>query len=98
MKSDVYFHGKAEVALGRRARAKLEIGEHRRLQPLKRLGIAARPIFTIFIPEAHGVLDDHAESWFLTFERPPDGRPEGMESVVDLGLGEDWLPPPRAPH
>ena len=98
MKSDVYFHGKAEVALGRRARGRLELGELRRLQPLQSLSIGDRPIFTIFIPEAHGVLDDHAESWFLTFEQPPIGRPEGMESVVDLGLGEDWLPPPRAPH
>jgi len=98
MRSDVYFRGKAEVAFGPWASAKVEIGEHPRLQPLKQLQIAEKPMFTVFIPEAHGVLDDHAESWFLAFERAPDKAPEGMESVIDLGLGEDWLPPPQAPH
>ena len=98
MKSDVYFRGRAEVALGRWAAAKLEIGEHPRLQPLKQLAIAERPVFTIFIPQAHGVLDDHAESWFLPFDHPPGIRPEGIESVVGLGVGEEWLPPPQAPH
>jgi hypothetical protein len=34
------------------------------------------------------------ESWFLTFATPPLERPEGLESVVDLGLGREWLAPP----
>jgi hypothetical protein len=98
MKSDVYFRGRAEVAFSRWASAKLEIGDHPRLQPLARLRIDDRPLFTIFIPEAHGVLDDHAESWFLPYEQPLDGRVEGMESVMNLGLGQEWLPPPHARH
>jgi hypothetical protein len=44
------------------------------------------------------VLDDHAESWFLGFDRPPDQPPEGLESVIGLGLGQTWPPPPTAPH
>ena len=37
------------------------------------------------------------ESWFLTFDRPPSEAPEGLESVVDLGLGREWLAPPNDP-
>jgi hypothetical protein len=40
------------------------------------------------------MLDDHTESWFLTFQEPPAAKPEGFESVADLGLGQDWLAPP----
>ncbi len=98
MKSDVYFRGKAGLALGGRARAKLEIGPHPRLQPLKQLDIGSKPLFTAFFPEAHGLLDDHAESWFIGYDKPPAQAPEGMESVIGLGLGEDWLPPPSAQH
>jgi hypothetical protein len=94
MKSDVYFRGRAEVAFGRRASARLVLGDHPRLAAVKALTIGTRPVFTVFIPEAHGVLDDYLESWFLPYEQPPQQRPEGLESVVGLGLGEDWLPPP----
>jgi hypothetical protein len=98
MKSTVYFKGRGTVGFGRAARGRFEIGDHPRLQPLKTLGIASKPVFTIYIPEAHGVLDDHSESWFLGFDRLPDHQPEGMESVMDLGLGQEWPPPPTAPH
>ena len=50
-----------------------------------------------FLPSSSGVLDDHFESWFLTY---PDAarhtQPEGLESVVNLGLGQQWLTPPTA--
>jgi Acetoacetate decarboxylase (ADC) len=98
MKSTVYFKGRAGIAFGRGAKGRFELGDHPRLQPLQALDIAAKPVFTVFFPEAHGVLDDHSESWFLDFERPPVALPEGLESVVGLGLGEEWPPPPSAPH
>lgn len=99
MKSTVYFKGRAAVAFGPGARGRFEIGDHPRLRRLKALGVASsKPVFTVYFPEAHGVLDDHAESWFLGFDRPPDRAPEGMESVIDLGLGQEWPPPPSAPH
>jgi len=97
-KSTVYFKGRAAVAVGPRARGRFELGDHPRVARLKGLGIASKPIFTVYIPEAHGVLDDHSESWFLGFDSPPAERPEGMESVIGLGLGQDWPPPPTAPH
>jgi hypothetical protein len=43
------------------------------------------------------VLDDHFESWFLTYDKPPAETPEGLESVVGLGYGRDWLEPPDDP-
>jgi len=98
MKSTVYFKGRAQIGFGRGARGRFEVGDHPRLQALKALGPFSKPMFTAFFPSAHGVLDDHYESWFLEFASPPERRPEGMESVVDLGLGEEWPPPPAAPH
>ena len=94
MKSDIYFRGRASVGLARRARARLQIGDLPRLAAVKALDIEPRAVFTVFFPEAHGVLDDYVESWFLPYAQPPAERPEGLESIVDLGLGEDWLPPP----
>jgi hypothetical protein len=97
-RSTIYFTGHASVGIGRGARGRFEVGDHPRVEALKALGIGAKPIFTVWIPEAHGVLDDHSESWFLGFDTPPEHAPEGMESVIDLGLGQEWLPPPSAPH
>jgi len=49
----------------------------------------------MYMPEANGVLDDHFESWFMTYdEKPAKVTPEGFESVFNLGLNEDWLPAP----
>ena len=46
------------------------------------------------VGDAAGALDDHFESWFLSYPRPPTTQPEGLESVVGLGLSQEWLPPP----
>ena len=64
------------------------------MAPLKDLEINSDAMFTMFIPEANGILDDHFESWFLTYDNAQDKMPEGMESVVNLGLDEEWLEPP----
>lgn len=96
MKSYISVRAKAGISLLNRNAARLFIGDHPRLRPLKDLNIGA-PIFTAFMPASNGILDDHIESWFLSYDTPPTTTPEGMESVVNLGLGEDWLAPPSAP-
>jgi hypothetical protein len=93
-KSRINFSGKMGFSLLKKGSATLTIGPLPRLQPLKELDINPDPFCTLFIPEANGILDDYCESWFLTFEKPPATPPEGMESVVNLGLGEKWLAPP----
>ena len=61
---------------------------------VKKIGDA---IAAIYLPSIHGILDDHIESWFLDYDQLPEKAPEGMESVINLGLSEEWLPPPDAP-
>src|SRR5882762_5919035 len=95
MKSSLYFKAKAGFTLRKKGAAKLTIGDHPRVRALKALEINEQPIFTAFIPAANGVLDDHYESWFMSFPDPPRARPEGFESVIDLGLSEEWLAPPK---
>jgi hypothetical protein len=95
MKSYVHFRGKAGFSLLKKGSAKITLGDHPRVAPLKGLEIAAEPLATVFIPEANGILDDYFESWFLSFEQPPARPPEGMESVVNLGQGQEWLEPPK---
>ncbi len=96
MKSYIYFRGKMGFFVNKKGSARLTIGSHPRVQALKQLDISPEPIFAGFIPESTGVLDDYFENWFLTYPQPPTTQPEGMESVVNLGLGQDWLAPPTA--
>jgi hypothetical protein len=95
MKSSIYFHGDIGMRLVRNGSAELLIGDHPRVAPLKTIGISSRPMMTVYFPSSAGVLDDHYEGWFLSYEEQPE-KPEGLESVVDLGLSEEWLPPPTA--
>jgi hypothetical protein len=95
MKSSIYFKARAGFSLFKKGSAKLTLGDHPRVRALKDLEISPDPIFTAFIPSANGVLDDHYEGWFLSFPEPPQTRPEGFESVIDLGLSEEWLSPPK---
>jgi hypothetical protein len=96
MKSYSYFGGKAGFSVLDRRACRLYIGDHPRVRPLTELEIGPRPFFTAFLPNASGVLDDHFENWFLTYDEPPSTPPEGLESVVDLDLGQEWLDPPSA--
>ena len=91
MRSTVYFRGRGGLARS----ARLTIGDQARVAPLKALDIAPRPLFAGWFPETHGVLDDRCESWFLTNDIPPREAPEGLESVVGLGLGQEWPERPR---
>jgi hypothetical protein len=96
MKSYIYFDAKIDMALGGGAR--LYLGDHPRLASLRDLDIGSRPVFTAFLPDSRGVLDDYFESWFLTYEQPPTEQPEGLESVVGLGRSEEWLEPPKSSY
>jgi len=93
-KSKIYFQGKMGFSLLKKSAASLTIGSLPRLQPLKELDINPEPFATAFIPQATGILDDYTQSWFLTLPTPPTQPPAGLECVVNLGLGEQWLTPP----
>ena len=93
-KSSVYFKGKLGFNFMKKGSARLLIGDHPRVQALKELEIDPDPLFSAFLPAANGVLDDHFECWFLSESERPKTIPEGMESVVNLGQGQEWLAPP----
>jgi hypothetical protein len=95
MRSYVHFRGKVGLSIFRKGSARLTLGSHRRIQFLQDLEIEPDPIVTAFIPAASGLLDDYFESWFLSFPAPLAAPLEGLESVVNLGMGQDWLAPPN---
>jgi len=94
MKSYIYFKGKLGFSLLRTGSARLTLGPSRRADWLRDLDIGPRPLFSGFFPETRGVLDDHFECWFMSYPTQPTVPPEGLETVVDLGQGQEWLPPP----
>jgi len=95
MASYIHFKSKAGIKFGKKATGRLFIGDHPRVRFLKDIQIRSKPFFTMYMPEANGVLDDYFECWFITYEKQP-GKviPEGFESVINLELNEDWLAPP----
>jgi hypothetical protein len=93
-KSTIYFHGHIGASVLRGGAAELLIGDSPRTAPLRELDISRRPLFTAFFPASAGILDDHFEAWFLGSDELPDIDPEGLKSVVDLGLSQVWPPPP----
>ncbi|MFC8510472.1 acetoacetate decarboxylase family protein [Streptomyces sp. NPDC057411] len=95
MKSTIYLDGRADLAVGRRARARLVLGDAPQVAALHDLDIADDPLFTLYLTSAQGVLDDHFECWFLTSEEPGRTYGEALDSVVGLGLSQDWPAPPR---
>jgi len=95
-KSSLYFHGQIGASVLSKGAAELLIGDHPRTAPLKQLDIGAHPLLTAYFPASAGILDDHLEGWFLANDEPPVQRPEGLETVADLGLSETWLTPPTA--
>ncbi len=94
MKSYIYFRGNMGFSFMKKGAARLDLGDHPRLEPLRTLNIRPEPLFTAFFPASNGILDDYFESWFLSYPEPVEQQPEGLESVVGLGLGEEWLAPP----
>ncbi len=94
MASYIYFDSKAKINLFGKANARLFIGEYPKVSFLRDLDINGDPFFTMFMPKANGILDDHFDSWFMTYEQPPTEMPEGLESIYNLGLSQKWLPAP----
>jgi hypothetical protein len=94
MKSNIYFKGRLGFSLFKPGAARLLIGDHPRMAPLKTLDIQPAPIFTGFFPSTAGVLDDYMECWFITEKHPPPQPMEGLESTYPLGQSQDWLAPP----
>lgn len=92
VKSHVYVRGAADVAWGRRASARLTLGDAAPVAPLRELQVDPQPVLTAYLPSTAGVLDDRFECWFATSETPIEDRPEGLEAVVGLGLSQEWLP------
>lgn len=98
MKSYIHFRGKGQFALGSAAKGTITLGDHPRLDALRHLDRSDDPVFTAFFPSVNGVLDDYFEGWMVTEPELPHELPEGLESVVDLGLGQEWLEPPKRPE
>lgn len=96
MKSLIYFRGSMGFHLMKKGSARFILGSHPRADRIRALDIKPDPLFVGFIPEANGVLDDYLESWFISFATAPGQQMEGLESVVGLGLSEEWLDPPTA--
>jgi hypothetical protein len=94
-KSYIYFSGRLGMTLGGRGAARLTLGDQPAMQAIRDLGVGSDPVFTAFFPSTQGTLDDHFECWFLSYDALPAQQPEGMESVVNLGLGETWPASPR---
>lgn len=94
MKSNIYFKGKLGFSLFSPGSARLLIGEHPRMAPLKTLDIDPTPIAAGFFPSTTGVLDDYFECWFLTEPQPPAQAVQGLETTHPLGQSQQWLAPP----
>jgi hypothetical protein len=94
----VYFSGKIGLGRPKKGSARLTIGSHPRMAPLKTLDVGKDAIFTAFLPETQGVLDDHYESWFLSYDTLPGTTPEGLEKVATLEQRQEWLAPPNKAH
>ncbi|WCM95013.1 acetoacetate decarboxylase family protein [Acidovorax sp. NCPPB 2350] len=95
MKSYIYFQGKLGFSLFKPGAARLLIGDHPRMAPLKTLDIDPDPIAAGFFPSTAGVLDDHFECWFLTEQQVPAQSIQGLETTYPLGQSQQWLAPPN---
>ena len=98
MKSTIYFSGEVEIGFGPTAKAQLLLGDHSRMDPLRKLDISSKPLVSLTLPHVSGALDDHFEGWLLTSTTPydPASPPEGLESVVGLPNDTSWLDAPTA--
>ena len=94
MASYIYFDSKAGVNFFSKAQARLYLGNHPKVERLHALSIEPKAMFTAFLPSSHGILDDHFECWFVTYDTPETDTSEGFSSVYGLENKEVWLPAP----
>lgn len=92
-KSYIDMRGRLGMSLSGKG-VRLLVGDHPRMDPIKRLDISPAPLMWGFMPEVDGVLDDHIETWYLTGDTPPGPAQVGTRDVVNLGLSQAWLDPP----
>jgi hypothetical protein len=92
-KSYIDMRGRVGMSLSGEG-VRLLVGDHPRMDPIKKLDISPAPLIWGFMPEVDGVLDDHIETWYLTGDTPPGPAPVGTRDVVNLGLSQTWLDPP----
>ncbi len=92
-KSYTHVRGRLGVSLFT-SKARLLVGDHPRMDVIKRLDIHPRALFAGFSPVIDGVLDDHAETWYLTADQPPPPPHEGLKDLVGLGMSQEWLSAP----
>lgn len=97
MKSYPYFSGRIGFSLFKKGSARLFIGDHPRMTPLKTLDIDPVPIMAGFLPSTYGVLDDHLECWFITSPEPGMAAMPGLETTFQLGQSQQWLTSPQRP-
>ncbi|MEX2512742.1 MAG: acetoacetate decarboxylase family protein [Cyclobacteriaceae bacterium] len=95
MASYIYFQTKAGINLFGKAKGRLYIGDHPNVSYLRNIDLNPDPFFTVFMPKTNGILDDHFQCWFMTYDEPPREMPEGLEAVYHLGKGEEWPDPPK---
>ncbi|QRR01482.1 acetoacetate decarboxylase family protein [Dyadobacter sandarakinus] len=94
--SYIYFKSKAGLQIGKSAVGSIYVGDHPRTRYLRDLKIESSPFFTMYLPEIHGVLDDHFDCWFVTYDSmPATMKSDGLDSIVNLKLNEEWLAPPK---
>jgi hypothetical protein len=92
-KSYIHLRGHMGMHPGGRG-ARLLLGDHPRMDPIRRLDINPKALFTGFAPTMDGVLDDHVESWYLTADALPPAPSVGLADVAGLTLSQAWLAPP----
>ncbi len=93
-RSRIFFRSKAGFTMFKKGAATLTLGDSPMMDPLRDLEISKEPIFTAFLPDTNGILDDYTESWYVLFDQPPQHPMPGFETVIDLGQGQEWLAPP----
>ena len=95
MRSFIYIKAKVGFHFMKRGSARFILGDHPQSEILRSLEHNPEPLFSGYIPEAFGVLDDYFDCWFITSKnKPEEPFGDGLEKTYPLGYSEDWLDDP----